>query len=141
MGKTCRVAHGRHLTEALRARTGVTQGCQLSPFLFLRGKDWARTSAAQRRSGIQWTPRSRLDECDLAVDLTLLSHTPPTTIAGEDHYQSNSLRKPWPSQQDEGQALEAVETFTFLGSVVDKLAGTDADVRFGLEKQVRFFTS
>ena len=34
----------------------------------------------------------------------------------------------------EGEALEEVESFTYLGSVVDKLGGTDADVKVRIGK-------
>lgn len=34
----------------------------------------------------------------------------------------------------EGEALEEVESFTYLGSVVDKLGGTDADVKVQIGK-------
>ena len=34
----------------------------------------------------------------------------------------------------EGAALEEAESFTYLGSIVDKLGGTDADVIAGIGK-------
>ena len=34
----------------------------------------------------------------------------------------------------EGNALEEVETFTYLGSVINKRGGTDADVRARIGK-------
>ena len=34
----------------------------------------------------------------------------------------------------EGRALDEIETFTYLGSIVDKLGGTDADVKIRISK-------
>ena len=34
----------------------------------------------------------------------------------------------------EGRALEEIETFTYLGIIVDKQRGTDADVRIRISK-------
>ncbi len=39
-GMTCKVVHGQHLTNAFQVRTGVRQGCLLSPILFLLAIDW-----------------------------------------------------------------------------------------------------
>ena len=55
-GMTCRVVHGGQLTDAFQIRTGVRQGCLMSPFLFLLAIDWImRTSTEGRRNGIQWS--------------------------------------------------------------------------------------
>ena len=75
-GMTCRVVHGRQLTHAFEVRTGVRQGCLLSPVMFLLTMDWImKTSTAQRLNGIQWTIWKQLDDLDYADDLSLLSHT------------------------------------------------------------------
>ena len=75
-GITCRVACGCQLTDAFQVKTGVRQGCLLSPFLFLLAIDWAlKTSTAQRGNGILWTPWTQFDDLDFADDLALLSHT------------------------------------------------------------------
>ena len=56
-GLTCRVIHKNQLTDAFDIRTGVRQGCLLSPFLFLLAIDWImKMSTSQKRNGIQWTP-------------------------------------------------------------------------------------
>ena len=37
---TCRVVHAGQLTDSFMVKTGVRQGCLLSPFLFLLAIDW-----------------------------------------------------------------------------------------------------
>ena len=74
-GMTCRMVRGHQLTDAFQVKTGVIQGCLLSPFLFLLAIDWVlKTSTAQRENGIQQTPWTQPGDLDLADDLTLLSH-------------------------------------------------------------------
>ncbi len=75
-GMTCRIVHGRQLTDAFTVRTGVRQGCLLLPFLFLLVIDWVmKTSTAQKQNGIQWMLWTHLDCFDFANNLALLSHT------------------------------------------------------------------
>ncbi len=82
-GLNCKVVHGGQLTEAFQVRTGVRQGFLLSPVLFLLAIDWMmKTSIAQSRHGIQWTPWTQLTDLEFADDLALLSH--PAADAGDD---------------------------------------------------------
>ena len=75
-GMACKVVHGGQLTESFEVKTGVRQGCLLSPFLFLLGIDWImKTVTEGKRNGIQWTMRTQLDDLDFADDLALLSHS------------------------------------------------------------------
>ena len=55
--------HTGHLADAFPVRTGVKQGCLLSPFLFLLAIDWImKQSTSQKRNGIQCTSQSQLDD-------------------------------------------------------------------------------
>ena len=75
-GMTCKVTHAGRLTESFQVKTGVRQGCLLSPFMFLVAIDWImKTTTKNRRNGIQWTLWSQLDDLDFADDLALLSHS------------------------------------------------------------------
>ena len=68
-GTGCRVIHSGQLTKHFEVKTGVRQGCLLSPFLFLLVIDWImKTCTKQRRNGIQWTVNTQLEH------LALLSH-------------------------------------------------------------------
>jgi len=71
----CRVIHGRQLTKHFKVKTGIRQGCLLSPFLFLLVIDWImKTCTKKRRNGIQWTQNTQLENLDFAEDLALLPH-------------------------------------------------------------------
>lgn len=124
----------------------------LSPFLFLLAIDWVmKTSTAQKRNGIQWTLWQQLDDLDFADDLALLSQAQQqmqektSTIAENSariglkiHRGKSKVLKVNTSSTTpiilEDTALEEVENFTYLGSIVDKQGGTDADVRVRIGK-------
>ena len=95
-------------------------------------------------SGIQWTPREQLDVLDYADDLALLSHNhlqmqdKTSRLAEEsakpglriNKVKTKVLRINTTSEVPavvEGQPLENVKEFPYLGSVVDTLGGTDKD--------------
>ena len=108
-GLSCRVIHRGQPTEAFNVRTGVRQGCLLSPPLFLIAIDWImRAATAQARNWIQWTPWLQLDDLDFADDLALLSHT---------HRQ----------MQEKTNSVK--DSSAYLGSVVDIQGGTEADIK------------
>ena len=52
-GMSCRVIHEGQLTKNFEVRTGVRQGCLLSPFLFILVIDWVmKTATKEKRNGI-----------------------------------------------------------------------------------------
>ena len=66
---SCKIGHAGQLSESFEVKTGVRQGCLLSPFLFLLVIDWImKTTTTGRNNGIQWTLWTQLD------DLAFLSH-------------------------------------------------------------------
>ena len=72
---SCKIAHAGQLSESFEVKTGVRQGCLLSPFLFLLVIDWImKTTTTGRNNGILWTLWTQLDDLDFADDLALLSH-------------------------------------------------------------------
>ena len=72
---SCKIASAGQLSESFEVKTGIRQGCLLSPFLFLLVIDWIiKTTTAGRNNGIQWTLWTQLDDLDFADDLALLSH-------------------------------------------------------------------
>ncbi|VDP66111.1 unnamed protein product, partial [Schistosoma curassoni] len=75
-GSNCKIVHGGQLIDSFEIKTGVRQGCLLSPFLFLLLIDWImKTSKSGEKYEIQWTSRMQLDDLDTADDLALLSQT------------------------------------------------------------------
>ena len=60
-GMFCRVVHSGQISESFEVKTGVRQGCLLSPFLFLLVIDWImKTVTSNRNNGIQWTLLTQL---------------------------------------------------------------------------------
>ena len=151
-GLTCRVVHRGQLTDAFQVQTGVRQGCLLSPFLFLLAIDWVmKTSTVGKRNGIQWTLWTQLDDLDFADDLALLSYTQEqmqekTNIIAENsthiglniHREKSKILKVNATNTSpitlEKEALDEVEDFVYLGSIVNKQGGTDGDVRARIGK-------
>ena len=75
-GMSCRVIHDGQLTKNFEIRTGVRQGCLLSPFLFILAIDWImKTETKGKRNGIQWKILTQLDDLEFADDLALMSHS------------------------------------------------------------------
>nr|KAG5714221.1 hypothetical protein BaRGS_018438 [Batillaria attramentaria] len=143
---SCRIAHAGQLSESFEVKTGVRQGCLLSPFLFLLVIDWImKTTTAGRKNGIQWTLWTQLDDLDFADDLALLSHSHSqmqdkttcleATSAGTGlriNRKKTELMKINTTANTPvtvgGEPIREVESFVYLGSVVDGQGGTDQDV-------------
>lgn len=156
---TCRVLHEGQLTESFEINTGVRQGCLLSPFLFILAIDWLmKTGTERRRNGIQWTLWEQLDDLDFADDIALLSHNQQqlqskTTILEQlsasvglhIHPGKSKVLRICSSSKEpitaKNRELEEVSTFTYLGSIVDELGGTDADVKVRISKARNAFVS
>ncbi|KAJ8381626.1 hypothetical protein SKAU_G00024040 [Synaphobranchus kaupii] len=62
------------LIAKIPKKSGVRQGCIISPILFLITIDWITTNTiANKPRGIQWTLFSQLEDLDFADDLAILS--------------------------------------------------------------------
>jgi len=74
-GITCQVLHAGTMTEPIKVKTGVRQGCLLLPLLFLVVLDWVSKNAYEgKRLGLQWSLTQCLEDLDYADDLCLLTH-------------------------------------------------------------------
>ncbi|XP_043943589.1 uncharacterized protein LOC122815288, partial [Protopterus annectens] len=133
-GLSCRVIHGGQLSESFQVKTGVRQGCLLSPFLFLLVIDWImKKSTAGQKNGIQWTLWNQLEDLDYADDLALISHSQQqmqnktnlvAVTALEVGLNINNLKTKILKLNStntnpitlQGKPLEEVQSFTYLGS-------------------------
>ena len=143
---SCKVNHAGQLSESFEVKTGVRQGCLLSPFLFLLVIDWImKTTTAGRNNGIQWTLTTQLDDLDFADDLALLSHNCRQMQEKTSLLETTSARTGLKIHKKKtevmrtnatantpitvgGEPVKEVESFVYLGSVIDKQGGTDRDV-------------
>ena len=131
--------------------SGVCQGCVMSAFLFIVIIDWlTRNVTQQQRTGIRWTLCTKLEDLEFADDIALPSHTRAhmqqkvvrlndiaNTIglkinAGKTKVMSNDPNKEPISINN--QALEFVDKFTYLGSIVNLHGGTEEDINSRLGK-------
>ncbi len=151
-GMSCRVIHGGQLTDSFQVRTGVRQGCLLSPILFLLVIDWImKTITRESRNGIQWTLWKQLEDLDFADDLALLSHNhqqmqdktnmlaaKSTQLGLSIHKDKTKILRINSTSIEQitlnGSSLEECQSFTYLGSILDKYGGTDADVKSRIGK-------
>ena len=151
-GMSCRVVHRGQLSDCFNVRTGVRQGCLLSPFMFLLVIDWImRTNTEGKKNGIQWTLWTQLEDLDFADDLALLSHNHDQMQGKTTRLEPTSERTGLKINRGKskvmsinttnenpitvgGEQLEEVDSFTYLGSVIDKGGGTDVDVGARISK-------
>ena len=138
------------LSPPFEIKTGVKQGCLLSPFLFLLVIDWIMKSC-DPKDGIQWTLREQLNDLDYADDIGLLSSNRTqmqrktnkiSEISGKVGLRINTQKTKIlrinaatndPIMLNE-EELENVTTFEYLGSKIDESGGTDADVTARINK-------
>ncbi|KAL0188422.1 hypothetical protein M9458_015521, partial [Cirrhinus mrigala] len=143
---TCRVAHAGQMPDSFKVRTGVRQGCLLSSFLFLLVIDWImKMTTAGRNNGIQWTPWTQLEDLNFADDLALLSHNHNQMQDKTTRLATTSARTGLVINRRKtelmkintnvstpvtvgGEPIQEVESFVYLGSIVDTQGGTDRDV-------------
>ena len=156
---TCRVIHNGKLTNSFQVRTGVKQGCLLSPFIFLMAIDWImKTSTENSKTGICWTFKEHLEDLDYADDIGLLSHryqdaqnklNRVSIEAGKIGLKINVNKtevmkinnKQTTPIQLEGNSIKVTDKFSYLGSIVSETGGTDEDIRSRIGKARHAFVT
>jgi hypothetical protein len=110
-----------------------------------------KTITREKRNGIQWTLWKQLDDLDFADDLALLSNNhqqmqekssellnTSASIGLNIHRGKTKVLKVNTTKNEpinlNGEPLEEIESFTYLGSIVDKQGGTDADVKTRIDQ-------
>jgi len=134
----CSIILGNTITEAFPVKSAVRESCILSPVLFLVTIDWVMRQAPSLRSRrIQWTIFSHLQDLDFADDIVILSSTPTHLQEKSDDLNTTAKRtgliiskkksKIMCVKSDasrpiniEGEPLEHIEDFTYLGSVISQ---------------------
>ncbi|VDO70289.1 unnamed protein product [Schistosoma curassoni] len=111
-----------------------------------------KTSTSEGKHGIQWTAQNQLDDLDFADDLTFLSHTHEqmqiktasvaavsASVGLSIHKRKTKVLKFKAENSNpitlDGETLEDVESFIYLGSIIDEQGGSDADVNTRIGKQ------
>ncbi|VDP32116.1 unnamed protein product [Schistosoma margrebowiei] len=112
-----------------------------------------KTSTSEGKYGIHWTSRMQLDDLDFADDLALLSQMQQrmqektTSVAaasaaigfnihkGKSKVLRYKIACTNPITID-GEDLEDVKTFTYLGSIIDEHGGSDADMKAWIGKAI-----
>ena len=148
----CSIILGNTITEAFPVKSGVRQGCILSPILFLVTIDWVTRQATSLRSrGIQWTMFSHLQDLDFADDIAILSSAPTHLQEKTDDLNINAKKmgliiskkksKIMCVNSDasrpiniDGELLEHIEEFTYLGSVISTDNSAQKDIKGRLNK-------
>ncbi|BHF83345.1 hypothetical protein SprV_0802648900 [Sparganum proliferum] len=70
---TTRVLVRNNLSQPFGIRSGVRQGCILSPILFNYAIDWILGRALRESDGVEFAPGHRLNDLDYADDIALLA--------------------------------------------------------------------
>ena len=153
----CHVIHRGKLSPAFFVKTGVKQGCLLSPIIFTLAIDWIMKHSTRGRNGVQWSVTTQLHDLDFADDIVLLtqafSHLQEKTAkvqeeAAKQGLQINvgktkTLRL---GHQHEtpikigDEVAEDVSTFTYLGSVIATSGGAVEDVEARIKKAQTAFS-
>ncbi|KAJ8717892.1 hypothetical protein PYW07_005822 [Mythimna separata] len=149
---SCRVVHDGLISEDIAVHAGVRQGCLLSPLLFIVVLDGILLRIFnERRRGIEWGLSSVLEDLDYADDLCLLSHTHADMQAKLNDLRQEAAKTGLKINSRKTQemrtgvintaplligteAVERVQKFTYLGSVVAETGGTEEDVASRIAK-------
>jgi hypothetical protein len=154
----CAVRADGQVGEWFQIVTGVRQGCVLSPLLFLLVMDWILKRAADNGTcGLEWEDGQRLADLDFADDIALLENSwtgmVELTSRVEKEAETIGLRINADKTklmvigecgetrrvQAGGKAIEEVEEFCYLGSVIAKDGSCDKDIKTRLGKANSIF--
>ena len=148
----CNVIHRNTISEPFPVRSGVRQGCVLSPILFLTAIDWImRKTTADKHQGIQWTLSSQLEDLDFADDLAILSTNAKHLQHKTDRLTRYALQaglivnitktkvmsintSTHTCINVNSEPLENVDNFIYLGSLISHDNGAQKDIQRRLGK-------
>ena len=149
----CAVVDGSKTSEWFKIKSGVKQGCVMSGFLFLLALDWTmRKTTADKRRGIRWNFTTVLEDLDFADDIALLSskisdlQEKTGRLAEEaarvglklNARKCKTLRTEFALSSEgvvvNGEKVDNVEEFAYLGAMVNKEGGGSKDITNRLQK-------
>ena len=152
------VTECRRFSSWFEVKSGVRQGCPMSGFIFVLIVDWVMRHTNNRRRGLRWKLTTVIEDLDYADDVALISsrfadlqektdrlvatagivglkiNPRKTKTLRINHRCTDYIRI-------EGEKVEDVESFVYIGSVLDKLGGTEADIKRRLALARIAFTS
>lgn len=148
---TCKILHRGKTSNSIPVKSGVRQGCVLSPLLFLLTIDTVMRATNSSQRGIQWGLTSRLEDLDYADDLCLLAHTfieIQRKLEDLNNYSTKaglkiniSKTKAMRINANNAQNLTVNNTsidytnrFCYLGSIVTEDGGTSEDIHLRIQK-------
>ena len=144
-GSKCAVIDGGGKTDWFDIKSGVLQGCVMSGFLFLLVIDWVmRKSLREGNTGIRWRFTDKLEDLDFEDDLALLSSTRQLQLKNErlsnaskgaglkiNINKTKVMRFNAASEEKvivNGEELEDVDSFVYVGAKVSTAGGADDDI-------------
>ena len=139
------ITEGRRFSSWFEVKSGVRQGCPMSGFIFFLIMDWVMRHTNNRKRGLRWKLTSVLEDLDYADDVALISSRfadlqektdrliATASVVGLRIYpRKTTLRmnhRCTDCTKIEGEEVEDVESFLYLGSVLDILSGTEGDIK------------
>nr|KAG5689440.1 hypothetical protein BaRGS_012262 [Batillaria attramentaria] len=105
---SCRISHAGQLSESFEVKTGVRQGCLLSPFLFLLVIDWimkTTTAGREKRDTVDSSGRSWMTSTSRTTWRSL-SHSHSQMQDKTTCLEATSARTGLKNQQEENRADE-----------------------------------
>ena len=145
-GSKCAVIDGGGKADWFDIKSGVRQGCVMSGFLFLLVINWVmRKTLREGKTGIRWRFTDKLEDLDFANDLALLSSTRRQLQLKNERLSNASkgtglnininktkvMRFNAASEEKvivNGEELEDVDSFVYLGTKVSTAGGADDDI-------------
>jgi len=139
-GMTCQMIHNNDLSTPFTVTIGVRQGCLLSPMIFSLVVDWVLNQTMDQPRGLQWTLAKTLENIELLSHYfkhiqeksRRLSTAALQTGLEINTQKTKSMRVNTATNtliQIAEQNIEYVESFTYLGHIINKTGGTEEDIK------------
>ena len=142
----CAVIDRIETSQWFDVKSRVKQGCVMSGLLFLIVMDWIMTKTVENdNNGIRWNFTTVIEDIDFADDLALLSsmktHIQKKVDCLNKHSKAigmkTSIKKTKLMRYNakdqtpisiDGKDVEDVDSFTYLGAIVNKTGGAEQDI-------------